>query len=53
MADDIAARVDDALARFLDASAERVGTMDPASSVMVDEVRRLLAAGGKRIRPAF
>jgi geranylgeranyl diphosphate synthase, type I len=53
VADDIAARVDDALASFLDASAERVGTMDPASSVLVDEVRRLLAAGGKRIRPAF
>jgi geranylgeranyl diphosphate synthase type I len=53
VADDVAVRVDTALARFLDASAERAGAMDPASSALVDEVRRLLAAGGKRIRPAF
>jgi geranylgeranyl diphosphate synthase type I len=50
---DIAARVDDALATFLEASAARVGSMDPNSSKLVDEVRRLLGGGGKRIRPAF
>ena len=53
MADDIATRVDDALARFLDERAGRVGSLSPSSTVLVEEARRLLGAGGKRIRPAF
>jgi geranylgeranyl diphosphate synthase, type I len=53
VAGDIATRVDDALARFLDGRAERVASLDPSSSQLVNEVRRLLGAGGKRIRPAF
>jgi geranylgeranyl diphosphate synthase, type I len=53
VADDFASRVDDVLARFLDTSSERVEATGSASSVLSGEVRRLLAAGGKRIRPTF
>ncbi|MGZ8606336.1 MAG: polyprenyl synthetase family protein [Actinomycetota bacterium] len=45
--------VDGELRGFLaDRRAELAG-MDPAAVVLVDEVLRLLAAGGKRIRPAL
>jgi geranylgeranyl diphosphate synthase type I len=45
--------VDKVLARFLgDRRAELAG-MDPTAAALVDELSRLLAAGGKRIRPAM
>ena len=50
---DLRARVDAALAAFLDARRERVVRLDPGALPLVDEVRRLVDAGGKRIRPAF
>jgi geranylgeranyl diphosphate synthase type I len=50
---DLRARVDAGLAAFLDARRDQVGRLDPAASPLVDEVRRLVEAGGKRIRPAF
>jgi geranylgeranyl diphosphate synthase, type I len=50
---DLRARVDAALATFLDARREQVERLDPAARPLVDEVRRLVDAGGKRIRPAF
>ncbi len=51
--DVVRSRVDAALAQFLaDRRAELAG-MDPAATVLVDEVLRLLDAGGKRIRPAL
>ena len=46
-------RVDPAIERFLaDRRAELAG-MGPGSVVLVDELRRLIGSGGKRIRPAL
>jgi geranylgeranyl diphosphate synthase type I len=50
---DLRARVDAALAAFLDARRDQVERLDPAALPLLDEVRRLVDAGGKRIRPAF
>jgi geranylgeranyl diphosphate synthase type I len=50
---DLRARVDEALAAFLDARRDQVEELDPAALPLVAEVRRLVEAGGKRIRPAF
>jgi geranylgeranyl diphosphate synthase, type I len=50
---DLRARVDEALAAFLDARRDQVEELDPAALPLVEEVRRLVEAGGKRIRPAF
>jgi geranylgeranyl diphosphate synthase type I len=51
--DRVRERVDPAIARFLaDRRAELAG-MDPEAMVLVDELLRLVAAGGKRIRPAL
>ena len=53
MTRDLRARVDTALAAFLEARRDQVRALDPAALPLVDEVRRLVEAGGKRIRPAF
>ncbi|MBA3737278.1 MAG: polyprenyl synthetase family protein, partial [Actinobacteria bacterium] len=53
MTRDLRERVDAALAAFLDARRERVERLDRGALPLVDEVRRLVDAGGKRIRPAF
>ena len=50
---DLRHRVDAALTAFLDGRRERVARLDPGALALVDEVRRLVDAGGKRIRPAF
>lgn len=51
--DPVRGRVDDALDAFLlDRRAELAG-MDPEAAILIDEVRRLLGAGGKRFRPAL
>jgi geranylgeranyl diphosphate synthase type I len=50
---DLRARIDAALAGFLDSRHERLVRLDPAAPPLVGEVQRLLEAGGKRIRPAF
>lgn len=51
--DTVRGPVDDELVRFLgDRRAELAG-MDPAAVALVDELLRLLAAGGKRVRPAL
>jgi geranylgeranyl diphosphate synthase, type I len=50
---DLRARVDAALAAFLGARRDQVERLDPAALPLVVEVRRLVEAGGKRIRPAF
>ena len=44
-------RVDDTLRGFLTAKRAELEREDPAAGVMVDELTRLLDAGGKRIRP--
>jgi geranylgeranyl diphosphate synthase type I len=47
--DELRAEVDDELARFL---ADRRRAL-PEARTLVDEIARLVASGGKRIRPAF
>jgi geranylgeranyl diphosphate synthase type I len=46
-------RVDEALASFLQERREAMAVIAPEAAEMVDELRRVVAAGGKRIRPAF
>jgi geranylgeranyl diphosphate synthase, type I len=46
-------RVDPALARFLSDRRAELAGMDARAAVLVDELLRLIAAGGKRIRPAL
>ncbi|HEX5938721.1 MAG TPA: polyprenyl synthetase family protein [Actinomycetota bacterium] len=46
-------RVDDVLDRFLDHTDRRNELPGDAEVPLVDEVRRLLRAGGKRLRPTF
>jgi geranylgeranyl diphosphate synthase, type I len=53
MTGDLRARVDATLAAFLDVRREHVERLDPEALRLVEEVRRLVGAGGKRIRPAF
>jgi geranylgeranyl diphosphate synthase type I len=50
---DLRARVDAALAGFLDETLRRVERLDLAARPLADEVRRLVESGGKRVRPAF
>ena len=49
----IAARVDARLDEVLTAERERWAALDPDLAHPVDEVRRLVLSGGKRLRPAF
>jgi geranylgeranyl diphosphate synthase type I len=46
-------RVDPAIAGFLSDRRAELAGMDARSAVLVDELLRLIAAGGKRIRPAL
>src|SRR6059036_4069620 len=46
-------RVDEVLASFLLERRESMARMAPEAAAMVDELRRVVEAGGKRIRPAF
>jgi geranylgeranyl diphosphate synthase type I len=45
--------VDDALRDFLRARRQELAWIDPDAVIPVDEIARLLEAGGKRIRPVF
>lgn len=46
-------RVDEVLAdRFLEQRAE-IAAFDPEAAILVDELERIVSAGGKRLRPAF
>src|SRR5919197_3483040 len=47
------ARIDDVLTSFLDERRAELEALDPEATLLVDEVRRLVAAGGKRLRPVF
>ncbi len=51
--DSVRRRVDEVLASFLLDRRESMARMAPEAAQMVDELRRLVEAGGKRIRPAF
>jgi len=50
---DLRDRVDAALAVFLASVDMELRATDPATTPMIAEIRRLLSAGGKRLRPAF
>ena len=45
--------VDPALGRFLVDRLAELAAMDPSAAVLVQEIERLVGAGGKRIRPAL
>jgi len=53
MTGDLGPRIDAALAAFLDERIDEVQMDDPAARPLVEEIRRLVEAGGKRLRPAF
>jgi geranylgeranyl diphosphate synthase, type I len=46
-------RFEDALAAFLDGVRAEIAAEQPEATPPLDEIRRLLAAGGKRLRPGF
>jgi geranylgeranyl diphosphate synthase type I len=51
--EEIRSRVDEVLDAFLLAQKDEVMGLAPEAGIMVDELLRLVRAGGKRIRPAF
>ncbi|WP_040493869.1 polyprenyl synthetase family protein [Ilumatobacter nonamiensis] len=50
---ELAARVDRRLDEFLTVEHERWSSFDPELAQPIDEIRRLVMSGGKRLRPAF
>jgi geranylgeranyl diphosphate synthase type I len=46
-------RVNETLHTFLDARRQEMEWREPQAALLIDEVLRLVAAGGKRLRPAF
>ena len=50
---DVRARVDEELTAFLEGRRAELAAIAPPSEMLVAELQRLVAAGGKRIRPAF
>ena len=46
-------RFDDALRDFLGMRRREIEWSEPEATVLIDEIDRLLVAGGKRLRPAF
>lgn len=51
--EEVRSRVDAVLAAELEARRAELEALDPRAGVLVEELERLLAAGGKRLRPAF
>jgi geranylgeranyl diphosphate synthase type I len=49
----LARRVDDELARFLGGQRRAFLPQDPGTAVLFDELDRVVASGGKRLRPLF
>ena len=49
----IRSRVDEVLAERLRGWRQELAELDPSAADLVDEIERLIAAGGKRLRPAF
>jgi geranylgeranyl diphosphate synthase type I len=50
---DLRSRVDAVLTTFLDERLRALDRLDPAARPPIEEIERLLAAGGKRLRPTF
>jgi geranylgeranyl diphosphate synthase, type I len=51
--DSVRAGVDAVLGEYLEASTSELGRLDEHAPLLVDEISRLVFAGGKRLRPAF
>jgi geranylgeranyl diphosphate synthase type I len=51
--DGVASRVDDVLLGFLEERRAEAVAIEPRSTEPIEEIERLVRAGGKRIRPAF
>jgi geranylgeranyl diphosphate synthase type I len=51
--DPLRSRIDDVLFGFLDARRAQMAALAPEAAALIDEISRLLRAGGKRIRPAL
>jgi geranylgeranyl diphosphate synthase type I len=49
----VVARVDEILEGFLAARRDEAAAIDPRTAEPIDEILRLVRAGGKRLRPAF
>ncbi|HSD48258.1 MAG TPA: polyprenyl synthetase family protein [Actinomycetota bacterium] len=49
----VRSRVDGVLTSELRARRDELAALDPSAVVLIEELERLLAAGGKRLRPAF
>jgi geranylgeranyl diphosphate synthase type I len=49
----VVARVDEILEGFLSARRDEAVAIDPSTAEPLEEIRRLVRAGGKRLRPAF
>ena len=49
----LAKRVDERLDEFLAAERDRWASFDPELAQPIDEIRRLVLSGGKRLRPGF
>lgn len=49
----VRSRADAVLRTFLSERREEVAGIDPTAVALIDELSRLLSAGGKRVRPAF
>ena len=50
---DLRDRFDDQLRSFLRSSRMETEWTDPRATLLIDEVLRLVEAGGKRLRPTF
>ncbi len=46
-------RVNETLGRFLDVRRQKIEWRDPQAALLIEEVQRIVGAGGKRLRPAF
>jgi geranylgeranyl diphosphate synthase type I len=51
--EEVRVRIEPVLETFLSERRDQVAALDPGSALLVDEIGRLVRAGGKRIRPAF
>lgn len=49
----VRSRVTQVIDVFLAERREEIGGLDPSAAILVDEIQRLLAAGGKRLRPGL
>jgi geranylgeranyl diphosphate synthase type I len=51
--DELASSIDEVLARFLEERRAEAASIEGSAGALVDEVARVVGAGGRRLRPAF